>query len=76
MNVRAKFRIDSITQHAYNSDVRTIKLYAVSADEVEENKRYHKYTPSGTLEITIDNPPAAEQFKLGSHVYLDFSDAP
>jgi hypothetical protein len=75
MNVRAKFKVDSIKQVVWNPTVRVIGLTAVCADEVLENQRFHKYTPAGTLEIHIDNPPVAEFFQLGKLVYLDFTEA-
>lgn len=75
MSVRAKFQLHSITDHA-NSQAKTLKFGAVTADGVPENERYHKYTPSGSLEIYVDNPPAVEQFKLGEQYYVDFTPAP
>ena len=72
MSVRAKFTVQSITSHAYG-DAKTIKLYAVCADEVPENQRFARYTPNGALEITVDNPSASGQFELGKSYYLDFT---
>jgi hypothetical protein len=74
MSVRAKFTVQSITSHAHGQ-AKTVRLNAVCADEVPENQRYHRYTPSGSLEITIDNPAALEQFELGKSYYLDFTPA-
>lgn len=71
-NVRAKFRCSSVKQHE-NSTAKSYEFYAACADEVEENQRYHKYTPSGRLEIMVDNP--AVSFELGKHYYLDFTPA-
>lgn len=74
MGVRAKFRVNKIAKVDWNSDVTVVNMTAVSDDGIEENKRYHKYTPSGSLEIIIDNPPASEYFKLGKSYYLDFTE--
>jgi len=74
MSVRAKFKLTSITEH--EGTARGLKFSAVSTDDTPENQRYHKYTPSGTLEIWVDNPPALEQFKIGESYYLDFTPAP
>jgi hypothetical protein len=71
MNVRAKFKCESATKYQYGS--RQFKFLAVCADEVEENKRFHKATPSGELSIYVDNP--AVDFVPGKHYYLDFSEA-
>lgn len=74
MSVRAKFTLDSITKHRWGTTT-VLKFQAVCADEVPENQRYHKYTPSGSLEISVDNPAAVEQFELGKSYYLDFTPA-
>lgn len=74
MVVRAKFRVNKITRVDWNSDITVVSMTAVNDDGIEENKRYHKYSPSGSLEITIDNPPASEYFKLGKSYYLDFTE--
>lgn len=71
MNVRAKFKCQSVTDHA--GGMRIAKLTAVCADEVPENQRYHRYTPSGSIEISIDNPSAAAEFVPGKSYYLDFT---
>ncbi len=73
--VRAKFQVSSITKHSYGP-ATTILLYAQCADSIEENKRFAKYTPSGRLELTVDNPPAQEFFELGKSYYLDFTEVP
>ncbi len=73
MSVRGKFQVQTITSNFWNKDSKTIKLAAVYDDGVEENARYAKATPSGSIEIQIDNPPAAEFFELGKYVYVDFS---
>ena len=73
--VRAKFRLDEITNYSWGPGSKRFKFTAVYDDGIEENKRYSKATPSGTLEIQIDNPPAAEFFELGKSYYLDFTEA-
>lgn len=75
MNVRAKFKVSSIKYVDWNPDVRVVELTAATADGIPENERFHKYTPSGTIQMTIDNPPAAEAFKLGQMFYVDFTPA-
>lgn len=75
MSVRAKFTLDSITRTSWGT-ATVLKFQAVGADEVPENQRYHKYTPSGCLEISVDNPAAVEQFELGKSYYLDFTPVP
>ena len=71
--VRAKFQVQKTSKMSWGGS--EITMNPVSADEVPENQRFHKYTPSGTLIMSIDNPTAEEFFKLGKSYYLDFSNA-
>jgi hypothetical protein len=75
--VRAKFRVSQVTAHAGSTSQQFV-LNAVSpADgEIPENEKYHKYTPSGEIKMTIDNPQAQEQLKLGDYFYVDFTPCP
>jgi hypothetical protein len=79
--VRGKFRVTRITQDAWMTDgQRIVQLGAVykdpASDELKENTMYHKSTPSGTIEMQVDNPEAAKFFELNRVVYVDFSPAP
>ncbi len=47
------------------------KFNAIGDDGTPENERYHRYTPSGILEMTVDNP--AVTFAIQEAYYLDFS---
>lgn len=69
--VRAKFRVESVTHHAHGA--RTVKLSAVTADGIPENERFHKWTPSGSIEMAVDNPAAFEQFVPGAFYFIDFA---
>jgi hypothetical protein len=73
--VRGKFVLNSITNHSWSPTAQTFNFGAVYDNTTEENKRFAKYTPSGTLSMTVDNPPAQEFFELGKSYYLDFSKA-
>jgi hypothetical protein len=63
--VRAKFT-------CHKNDNGAVALYAV-ADVDGTNKTWAKATPSGQLLMQIDNPPAAEQFKVGQDYFIDFT---
>jgi hypothetical protein len=71
--VRGKFTLNAITNHSYGA--QTFKFGAVYDNGTEENKRYAKATPSGQLEMTVDNPLAQAFFELGKSYYLDFTKA-
>lgn len=70
--VRAKFQLLSKQEHLSYGGIQ-YGFSPVCADEVAENQRFHKYTPSGSLNITVDNPDV--KFELGKHYYLDFTPA-
>lgn len=70
---RAKFRC-SMVQH-YEGDDQRVYFNAVGTDETEENKRFHKYSPDGKLEICVTNPKLKGAWKPGKSYYLDFTEA-
>jgi hypothetical protein len=68
--VRAKFRVQYVQDFGAS---KKVYLVPVTDDGIAENARFHKYTPSGSLEMVIDNPPAADQFKPQMDFYVDFT---
>ena len=42
----------------------------------DPNKSWSKWTPSGTLELTITNPEAFNQFAVGQDYFVDFTPVP
>ncbi len=79
---RAKFRVDEIKatdENIYDTklsrsvpkQVLTITLSAVYAGS-PENTEFFASTPSGQITLAIVNPSAAEIFKAGKEVYVDF----
>ena len=78
MKVRAKFRCNSI--ELFSSEPggsRNVKLTPVTGgpEASEEDKAFWKYTPSGSVQMRIDNPPASELFEIGKTYYLTFEAA-
>lgn len=74
--VRAKLQLNSITQHSYSKELRTLHFDAVHDTSTPENERFTKYTPSGHFDMTVDNPEALAQFELGVSYYVDFTPVP
>lgn len=73
MKVRAKFRCISVTQYSSDPDgMKQYRFQAMYSPEVPEDQRYSKYTPSGSLEMTVDN--SSVEFIVGADYYLDFSE--
>lgn len=71
--VQARFYVAEITQSAYGPPgAASVKLQAVSRGD--QNKDWASATPSGTITMTINNPPAAKYFAdaLGKDVAVTF----
>ena len=68
---RAKFQCQQETRHnGWNA--RTFRFQAIyDQGLVDEDRSFAKATPSGTLEIQVDNPNV--QFELGAFYYLDLT---
>lgn len=74
MSVRAKMRVVRRSEVDWATFVRVVVLQAVYGDGTE-NKSWSEATPSGQIELTITNPAAHEQFKLGKEYFVDFTPA-
>lgn len=74
MSTRAKFTCHKIEVDAHG---RTVHLGVVYDTDVQkENGRFTKATPSGTIQMRVDNPEAAVQFQPGKSYYVDFHEVP
>lgn len=65
--VRAKFTCTGNT----NGVVTMQPVFSGS----EENKTFWKYTPGGSITLSITNPDAVNQFEVGKEYYVDFTPA-
>ena len=72
MNIRAKFKVDSVTLHQSGE---TIKMSAVCYDGTAENASFCNYTPTGSFEMSVTNEAIFGAFKPGEEHYLDFTPA-
>ncbi len=80
MLMRAKVQVQSVTKYAHPQE--TVKMTAVCgkapfgpAGESEDNT-FARFTPSGTVELSITNPDLAGKIKPGQKFYVDFTEAP
>lgn len=69
--IRAKFKCSTIEVFEGGE---TVKLNAVS-DKEGTNATWSKWTPSGSLTMTINNPDALGRFTPGKEYFLDFTEA-
>lgn len=72
MSVVAKFRVSALTDFGYSREIKLTAVYEGSLGENEENKRFTKATPSGDIRMSVDNPYAYDQFKIGEEWYVHF----
>lgn len=75
MSVRAKMVLSAITSHSWSAESKTLKFSTQYDASIPEDQRFQKATPSGFIEMQVDNPAALAQFQLGKAYYVDFSDA-
>jgi hypothetical protein len=78
--VRAKFRVQEVNlRPSYDTSKpepwANIVLGAVGDDGIPEHQRYHEATPSGTINITVNNRAAIPFFEVGALLYVDFTSA-
>lgn len=77
--MRAKFKITKVEM--YDGGSERLEMTAVSKsgpypeDGSDEDNTYAKFSPSGSLTLTIANPALAGKFKPGQKFYLDFTEA-
>ena len=81
MAVRCKMFVSEKTDSASRlhgtadpAQQRSVVKLVAATDET--NETWAKYTPSGHVELQIDNPAAFDAFKLGQYYFVDFVEAP
>lgn len=68
--IRAKFHCNSVTDNGHNKSANLTAVYGKEG----ENADYSKYTPFGSLAITIDkDTKASEFFEPLKDYWLDFT---
>ena len=61
----AKFVCQSVAIHRYSPKADKHEIVQLQAVTGDENKPWSKFTPSGQLTMTIDNPSAQGQLEPG-----------
>lgn len=72
--VEAKFYVAEITRRSYNKGAATVILQPVTRGS--ENHSWASATPTGKIEMTINNALAAQAFELGEEYTVTFTHAP
>lgn len=83
--VRAKFMLQEIAESGYgykdsegkyhvNKGAAKKLVFVPQYDQsIPEDQGFCKSTPSGRFEMSVDNPSALEQFKIGHQYYIDLT---
>lgn len=74
--MRAKMRITSIEKHS--DEYETLHFHAVAkdgpypSDGSDEDNTYARFSPDGSMRLSIANPALIGEFSVGDTFYLDF----
>jgi hypothetical protein len=75
MTVQAKFYVVGVTPGIQASEATVpathVRLEAVTTGD--GNQDWAKYTPSGHIQMVINNPEAAAQFQPGQRMLINFT---
>lgn len=71
MKVRAKMQVQEVVSNEWSDVVKFSCVYGGTSNA--EDNSFAKATPSGKLELQIDNPAVRGFFKPGMKVYADLS---
>lgn len=75
--VRAKFRVNLVTPYldvgGKPSGWRINLAPVYDSNPQSENGQFYQQTPWGDITLGTVNPAAAESFKSGAEVYVDFT---
>ena len=75
--LRLKMQVNAVKRVAGQSgeiEAEEISLHAVYGNS-EENKEWSKWTPSGVLNFTVNNPGAMGKVLPGKSFYVDLTPA-
>jgi hypothetical protein len=70
MTIRCKFVCQSIQDNG-TPESKRVTLGTQYDPELPEDQRFTRWTPSGTLDVVIDNPAAVAQLAVGKAFYVD-----
>ena len=69
--VRAKFKCDFVQKF---EDTAIVSLLPVTNGS-EENKKFYKWTPGGSIGLNVVSHETANRFVPGKEYYVDFTEA-
>jgi len=61
--------------NVFEGESREYSFLAVYGTDGSGNADWSKWTPNGSLKMTINNPECFDKFEVGKEYYLDFTAA-
>lgn len=74
--MRAKMRVGSVKLTEYGEVLEMAPVCGnkpFGPEGESEDNTFARFTPTGSLSLTVNNPAMAGQFKPGQEFYLDFT---
>lgn len=75
MAIRAKMQLENVIPYAYGG-VKAVFRATYDPQIIAEDVGFQKATPTGMIEMQVDNPAAIAQLVIGAFYYVDFSSVP
>ena len=72
-SARCKFRIDAVTDYGVSRQIYLTAIHDASGT-IPENVQFTKWTPVGTINLTITNPAVYDLFVPQTDVYVTISE--
>lgn len=79
--MRAKMQVQNVTSYGTPPTQETVSMSAVTGKDPfgpggeSEDNTYARYTPMGSISLTINNPALLGKHKIGQKFYIDFTEA-
>ena len=74
--MRAKMKVSAVTLTEYGEIIKAAPVCGnkpFGPNGESEDNTFAKFTPSGSLELTVNNPELLGKIKPGQNFYVDFT---
>lgn len=73
--IRCKFKVMAIQDNGSteNHTSKKVTLFTQYDPTLPEDQRFTRWTPTGTLDVVIDNPAALARLAVGADYYVDLT---
>lgn len=72
MSMRAKMQLENVFANTWSAGIKAI--FRCQYDpSIAEDRSFSKATPTGFMEMQIDNPEVTKELVIGKFYYVDFT---